>query len=182
MTSEATPIRESYEQLRDSVENTEARAAWLDHDRRLQLLRQTYNSLKDDPRYTEEHKANQMWETYQQQSAHIQAAGEKARELLEKEARGYEMIALPHPKGENLHSISTERLIAAQNEASRISRKLERLEKAKGPKNLKPPTAQILKDEYARGMEVGGVEGSAICKGVLMAADELGISEEQFLG
>jgi hypothetical protein len=91
------------------------------------------------------------------------------------------MMALPHPKGENLHSISTERLIAAQNEASRIARKLDRLEKVTGPKNLKPPTARILKDEYARGIEVGGVEGSAICKGVLMAADELGVSEEEFL-
>jgi hypothetical protein len=177
-----TPIRESYEQLRDSVENTEARAAWMDHDRRLQALRQTYNTLKDDPRYTEEHKASQMWETYEKQSEHIQAAAQKAKELLEKEARGHEMMALPHPKGENLHSISSaERLIAAQNEASRIARKLERLEKAKGPKNLKPPTARVLKDEYARGIEVGGVEGAAICKGALMAADELGVSEEEFL-
>jgi hypothetical protein len=79
-----TPIRETYESLRDSVENAEARAAWLDHDRRLQALRQTYSTLKDDPRYTEEHKATQMWERYERESEHIQAAGKKAKELLEK--------------------------------------------------------------------------------------------------
>jgi hypothetical protein len=39
----------------------------------------------------------------------------------------------------------------------------------------------VLKEEYAHGMAAGGVEGVAICKGALMAADELGISEEEFL-
>ena len=174
-------VQPTYEQVRDSVENNEARAAWLDADRRKANLSETYRTLKDDVRYTEEHKANQMWERYERESEHIQAAVTKARELLEKEARGHEMMALPHPKGENLHSVSTERLIAAQNEASRIARKLDRLESMSGPKSFKPSTSQVLKDEYARGIEVGGVEGAARCKGVLMAADELGISEEAFL-
>jgi hypothetical protein len=182
MTSEAThPLRETYESLRDSVENTEARAAWLDADRRKANLSETYRTLKDDPRYTEEHKASQMWERYEKESEHIQAAGQKARDLLEKEAKGHEMMALPHPKGENLHGVSTERLIAAQNEASRIARKLDRLENMSGPKSFKPAPSQVLKDEYAKGIEVGGVEGAARCKGVLMAADELGIPEEAFL-
>jgi hypothetical protein len=41
--------------------------------------------------------------------------------------------------------------------------------------------ARTLKDEYQRGIEVGGVEGVAISKGTLMAADELGIAPEEFL-
>ena len=48
--TELHPIRETYEGLRDSVENTEARAAWNDRDRREALLTDTYGTLKDDPR------------------------------------------------------------------------------------------------------------------------------------
>ncbi len=179
--SDTLGLQPTYEQLRGSAENNEARAAWTEHDRRKANLEGTYRTLKDDPRYTEEHKASQMWAAYERESEHIRTAGEKARTLLEKEARGYEMMALPRPKGENMHSISTERLIAAQNEASRIARKLDRLESAKGPEGFKPSTSRVLRDEYARGIEIGGTEGAARCKGVLMAAEELGVSEEEFL-
>jgi hypothetical protein len=173
------PVSETYESLRESVENNEARAAWNDADRRQAALIETYRSLKADARYTEEHKASQMWAAYERESTHIQAAGEKARELLEKEARGHEMMSVPRPHGERVTNLSTERLIASQNEAARIVRKTQRLQNTPSP--FKPNTADVLRDEYARGIEAGGVEGVAICKGALMAADELGISEEEFL-
>jgi hypothetical protein len=171
-------VQPTYEQLRDSVENNEARAAWMDHDRRLSALTETYRTLKDDARYTEEHKANQMWEAYEKESEHIQAAGERARVLLEKEAQGHEMMSVPRPKGERLTNLTAEKLIAAQNEAGRILRKVERMKDSpiRGINH-----ARTLKDEYQRGIEVGGVEGVAICKGTLMAADELGIAPEEFL-
>jgi hypothetical protein len=174
--TELHPIRETYEGLRDSVENTEARAAWNDRDRREALLAETYRTLKDDPRYTEAHKAGQMWAAYDKQSEVIRAASEKARELLEREARGHEMMSVPRPKGENIFNLSTERLIASQNEAGRIVRKVQRLQDAPGP--FKMNTADVLKEEYAKGIEAGGVEGVAICKGALMAADELGVPDE----
>jgi hypothetical protein len=174
-------VQPTYEQLRDSVENAEARAAWLDHDRRQANLSETYRTLKDDVRYTEEHKASQMWAAYERESEHIQASGEKARELLEREAKGHEMMSIPRPKGEGVTNLSTERLIAAQNEAARIARKTQRRQDASFAGPFKPNTADVLREEYARGIEVGGVEGVAICKGALMAADELGISEEEFL-
>jgi hypothetical protein len=63
-----------------------------------------------------------MWAAYDKQSVHIQAAAIKARELLEKEAKGHEMMSVPRPKGENIFGLSTEKLIAAQNEAARIVR------------------------------------------------------------
>lgn len=63
-------MTESYEQLRDSVENSEARAAWLDRDRRLSAFTETYRTLGDDPRFTEGHKASQMWAAYDRESAY----------------------------------------------------------------------------------------------------------------
>ena len=180
MTSEATySWSESYEQLRESVPNNEARAAWLDHDRRQAYLAETYRSLKNDPRYTVEHKASEMWAAYERESRRIQAAGEKARELLERDAKGRETMAMPRPKGENITNLSTERLLAAQNEAARIIRKTQRLQNVPGP--FKQNTADVLREEYAHGMAASGVEGVAICKGALMAAGELGISEDEFL-
>jgi hypothetical protein len=176
--TEGMPVQQSYEQLRDSVENAEARAAWLDHDRRLAALTDTYRSLQDDPRYTEEHKSEQMWETFEKQGEHIQAAGQKARDLLGKEAEGHEMMSVPRPRGENIFNLSTEKFIAAQNECGRIVRKVGGID-ASSP--FAANKSQVLKDEYARGMRAGGAEGVAICKGTLMAADELGISEEEFL-
>jgi hypothetical protein len=110
---------------------------------------------------------------------HNQAAGEKARELLESDARGREMMAMPRPKGENITNLSVERLLAAQNEVARIIREIQRLQSAPGP--FKTSTTDVFKEEYAHGMGVGGVEGVAICKGALMAAGELGISEDEFL-
>jgi hypothetical protein len=178
MSSEAT-YGESYEQLRESVPNSEARAAWLDCDRRRANLAGTYRSLKDDPRYTEEHKASKMQEAYEKESTRIQAAGERARDLLEKDAEGREAMAMPRPKGENVTNLSVERLLASQNEAARIVRKTQRLQSAPGP--FKQSTADVLKEEYARGMSVGGAEGVSVCKGTLMAAGELGISEDEFL-
>jgi hypothetical protein len=175
------PVHESYEGLRESVENTEAKAAWKDADRRREHLSQTYRTLSEDPRFTSEHKASQLWEAYEEQSAHIQAAGEKARSLLEKEAKGHEMMSVPRPKGENIFNLSAERLLASQNEAGRIVRKMQRLQDASSAGPFKPNTADLLREEYARGIEAGGIEGVAICKGALMAADELGISEDAFL-
>ncbi len=177
--TESYSVSESYEQLREPVLNNEARAAWLDHDRRQANLAETYRSLKDDSRYTEEHKAAEMWGAYERESAIIRAAGEKARELLEKDAMGRETLAMPRPKGENVMNLSTEKLLAAQNESARIVRKTQRLQNAPGP--FKQNTADVLKEEYSHGMATGGVEGVAICKGALMAAGELGISEDEFL-
>jgi hypothetical protein len=173
-----TPLRPSYDDVQREARGPGV-AEWRKADKARDDLSATYQSLRDDPRYTEEHKASQMWAAYESESERIQAAGEKARELLEREAKGHEMMAMPRPKGENIFSLSTEKLLAAQNEAARIVRTMERRQSAPGP--FKPNTASVLKEEYARGIDTGGAEGTAICKGALMAADELGISAEEFL-
>jgi hypothetical protein len=35
-----------------------------------------------------------------------------------------------------------------------------------------------LRQEYARGLEIGGVEGGSICRGVLRASQELGVGDD----
>lgn len=166
-------MSETYEQLRDSVTDNETRAAWRQHDRRRETLTSLYRELKDDPRYTAEYKAEMAWEAFEDAKSKIAADREKALGGLEKEARGLEMMAMPRPKGETLAAKSPEQLLAAQNEAGRIVRKVERLQNATGP--LNPNAAAVLREEYVRGMDLRGIEGVAICQGTLRAADELGI-------
>jgi hypothetical protein len=169
-------MTETYEQLRDSATG-EAAEAWRRADREEANLRTLYRELKDDPRYTNEHKATTAWQRYEAAKETIVADKEKAREGLAKQVRNGERFSIPMPEGEHLVPSDTSKLLASQNEASRIVRKLDRLEGGKGPFKQKP--SEVLKSEYERGLQIGGVQGGAICRGVLEAADELGIDKHQ---
>jgi len=166
-------MTETYEQLRDSATG-EAGAAWKAADREEHNLRTLYRELKEDPRYTTEHKAEQAWGTYEATKEKIAEGKAKARELLETQARSAERSSVPFPGGEGLITVDTQKLLASQNEASRIIRKLDRLD-SHTTRPFTPDRAEVLKQEYGRGLETGGVQGGAICRGVLSVCDELGI-------
>ena len=169
-------MTESYEQLRDSATG-EAGAAWKAADRAESNLRTVYRTLKEDPRYTEEHKAEKAWTAYEAAKEKIAEGKAKARESLAKQARSGERLSYPMPEGESLITTDTAKLLASQNEASRIVRKLDRLATS-GTGPFKNP-AEVLKGEYERGLQIGDVQGGAICRGVLEAADELGVDKDQ---
>ena len=172
-------MTETYEQLRDSATG-EAGEAWRRKDREEANLRTLYRTLKEDPRYTQEHKAEQAWERYEAAKEKIEADTAKTREGLAKRVRSGERFSMPMPEGESLITTDTAKLLASQNESARIVRKLDRLAKrGAGPFKQKP--AEVLKEEYERGLQIGGVQGGAICRGVLEAADELGVDKDPVL-
>ena len=119
-------MNETYEQLRDSATG-EAGEAWKAADREESNLRALYRELKEDPRYTYEHKAQTAWAAFERVKEKIVANKAKAREGLEKQARTGERFSIPRPEGEGLITTDTNKLLASQNEASRILRKLDRL-------------------------------------------------------
>ena len=163
----------TYEELRDNATG-EGGEAWREADRLTGNLYSLYRDLKEDPRYTDEHKAERAWERYEATKGKIEAGKTKAKELLEKQARSAERFSIPVPAEESVTTTDTAKLLASQNEASRIVRKIDRLDgNTKG--SFKPDRLETLKTEYGRGLETGGVQGGAICRGVLDAADELGI-------
>ena len=168
-------MTETYEQLRDAASG-DAGAAWQSADRQESNLRALYHSLKEDPRYTEEHKAQKAWESYEIAREKIVSGRQKARESLKKQAQTAEKLSIPLPDGEALITTDTSKLLAAQNEAARIIRKLERAGQSGGP--LRPNRAEALKEEYRRGLEIGGMQGGVICRGVLSAADEWGVDTD----
>jgi hypothetical protein len=169
-------MSETYEQLRDSATGPPGEA-WQRADREEANLRTLYNTLKEDPRYTEEHKAEKAWGAYEAAKEKIAADKAKAREGLEKQARSGERFSIPMPQGEHVLTADPQKLLLSQNEASRVVRKLERLENRSGPGQFKPTPAEVLKSEYQRGLEVGGIQGGAVCRGVLSAADERGVDQ-----
>jgi len=165
-------MTETYEQLRDSATG-EAGAAWKAADHEEGNLRALYQELREDPRFTNEHKAEQAWERYETAKEQIAAGKARARELLEKQALAAERSSVPFPGGEGMITSDTQKLLASQNEASRIIRKLDRLDTGRGP--FTSDKTEMLRQEYGRGLETGSVQGGAICRGVLSACDELGI-------
>jgi hypothetical protein len=163
----------TYEELRDNTTG-EGGDAWREADRLAGNLYNVYRELKEDPRYSPEHKAERAWERYEATKGKVEAGKARAKELLEKQARSAERFSIPVPAEESITTTDTSKLLASQNEASRVVRKIDRMDgNAKGP--FAPDKLEALKTEYGRGLETGGVQGGAICRGVLDAADELGV-------
>ncbi len=159
-----------YEQMRDQ-ESGPAGQAWREADREEQRLRSLYESLREDNRYTEAHKGQQAWGAFLAAKEKIAAGRQQARESLQKQARSAERFSVPLPKGVSHQAKDASELLAAQNEAGRIVRKVERQQQ--GP--ISPSKDEALRKEYGRGLELGGVEGAAICRGTLSAAEDLGV-------
>ena len=168
-------MSETYEQLRDRATG-EGAEAWRAADLATSKLYSLYRELGDDPRYTTDFKSEKAWAAYEANKEKIETGKQKAREFLEKQARSAERFSLPFPEGEGPITGDTSKLLTSQNEAARVIRKLDRLQSSsKGP--FTPDRMEILRQEYERGLEVGGVQGGAICRGVLDAADELGLDK-----
>lgn len=169
----------TYEQLRNEAPG-EGGDAWREADKEASRLRTLYASLKEDARYNNDYKSETAWAAFDEAKDKIAENAAKARELLHKQARSAEEGSLPFPPQEPLNTQDTDKIIASQNEASRIVRKLDRMDarSREGKNPFKADKTEILRGEYGRGLEVGGVQGGAICRGALAAADELGVSRE----
>ena len=59
-------------------------------------------------------------------------------------------------------------------------RTVERRQDRDGP--FRQSSADMLTSEYKRGLKIGGIEGGSICRGVIRAANELGVSVEEVVG
>ena len=164
----------TYEELRDSTTG-EGGDAWREADRLTGNLYGLYRELKEDPRYSPEHKAERAWERYEATRGKIEAGKARAKEALEKQARSAERFSIPVPAEESITTTDTAKLLASQNEASRVVRKIDRMESNGKAGPFKPDRLEVFKTEYGRGLETGGVQGGVICRGLLDAADELGI-------
>lgn len=166
----------SYETLRDEIPGVphSVREQWQRADRTLANLRQTWASLQEDQDYTPEARARRAQEHYDRQAPKIEQAWKQARQDLRNSAAASERMSIPRPTGQPLDPKDTGSITAMQNERSRILSAIK--ERAnKGP--FRANQADYVKSEFARGLDVGGPMGNAICQGAREAARELAIGD-----
>jgi hypothetical protein len=179
MTEEATNPNvapDSYEGLRDSARG-EAASLWKTADREEASLSRFYEELQHDPRYTSEHKSELAWARFNKAKAKIVESKAKASEQLANDAAVYRRQALPFPPSEGPITSDTQKILISQNESARLSRKLARMQdQATGP--FRPDLTSALREEYERGLELGGVMGGSLCRAVLAVCDEVGVDAD----
>jgi len=160
----------TYEDLRASARG-EAASLWKEADRQESALAAYYEGLQNDPRYAEGFKAELAWKKFNEVKDKITSGRQKAKEQLSTDAAVYQRQSLPMPGGEGPITQDAQKIIISQNETQRISRKLQRLRESAGAGPLRPDITTALKEEYARGLELGGTMG-ALCRAVLAVCDE----------
>src|SRR5215212_11929332 len=166
-------VEGAYEDIRDSTTG-QAGSAWVNADKQEQQLLAYYDQLHNDDRYVEEHKSRLAWAKYDEMEEKINTAKARTKDLLLENAKAYRRQAIPTPDGAGLMTKDTDKLLLGQNERARIVSKLDRLDRsATGP--MKPNHGALMREEYGRGMDLGGREGMEKNRGVIQAADELGI-------
>jgi hypothetical protein len=171
-------MTEKYEDIRNhsDIIPRDTRVEWIEADQAEGMLRYQYDRLAQDGDLTDEARARRAGELYERHRERIERKKKAARDALAKAAKSAEKGPVPRPPGEGLSSTDPTKLLLDKNEAGRIVRTVERRKGQAGP--FRQDTGDLLRQEYARGLEIGGVEGGSICRGVLRASQELGVGDD----
>jgi hypothetical protein len=184
----ASPSREPKGSRPPSANSGETLAREAQAARR-DLIRQ-YESLDSDERYTDEHRATAAWQAYDESKPLIEQKAKSAREKLLESADRHELSSLPFPGGQSLRTDDVQLLALSQGERSRIVERLgyeppniARM-KAAGknvPASAEARPANVLREEYARGLDIGGPQGGAICRAVIGLAEDRGMNVDDIV-
>jgi hypothetical protein len=164
-----SPLRQSYDDVQREAKGPGVEE-WKQADRARSDLTTLYTSLRDDPRYTEEHKAETAWAKYDEARAQVEELAPEARQKMLKSAESLERLSIPTAEGEGLITKDTNKLLLTAHERSRLEGLIARSEKAadKGPFKANP--AAILKTAYEQGLNEGGPSGGATVRAVIQLA------------
>jgi hypothetical protein len=145
-------------------------------DQKERTLREGLDKLRADDDLTAEAKLRRAQELHERLAPRIEEGRRQLRESLLKSSKTNERAAIPMPPGVSVGASEPTEMLLAQNERERILRAVERRRSAAGP--FKPDVADLLRQEYERGMESDSTtEAAAICRGALAAAQELGLGD-----
>jgi hypothetical protein len=175
-----TPLRQSYDDVQREAKGPGVEE-WKQADRARSNLTALYTSLKEDPRYSEEHKAETAWAKYEETRARVEQLAPEARQKMLKSAQSLERMSIPTPEGESLITKDTNKLLLTAHERSRIEGLIARSEKAadKGPFKANP--VDILKTAYEQGLDEGGPSGGATVRAAIQLARDCGVDVGQIV-
>ena len=165
-------INPNYEDIQSQAKGP-GTEVWKNADRARAGLREYYAHLGADPRLSDLARSEQAWQRYEAVKAQVEADSAKAKELSERSARTAERQSIPMPEGESVITSDKDKLLLTQGEHYRINRLIDR-KSSRATKATPFKLANLLKAEYARGVEVGGVQGGAICRAVVEVARDAG--------
>ena len=165
-------MTESYQDIQSRAKGPGVEE-WKSADRARASLPEFYAQLEADPRITDLTRSEKAWERYEAIKAQVEAESSKARELSERSARTAERQSIPMPDAEPLMTTDKERLALTQGEHTRINRLIDR-KSSRATKATPFKLSNLLKEEYARGLEVGGPKGGAVCRAVVEIARDSG--------
>jgi hypothetical protein len=172
----------SYEYLRDEAPFVPARERMMlqNLDNRRTRVRQEYTDVDANEDLVEEARERQKDEIYERNRVHIESKGQQIKDGLLSAASFLERKAKPWPSGESKDiSNDTGRLSLAYSEGERLVRIANK--RSENPIFKSAGHGEFLRQKYQEGIDVGGAQGSALCAGVLRAAEELGVSQEEVL-
>jgi hypothetical protein len=178
--SDTPTISPSYESIQQ-----QAKGPGVEKWRRIDKLRtdltNLYNSLQEDTRYTEEHKAHLAWSEYERVRTQIEQLAPEAHKEMSKSAEGLERMSIPVPEGEGLRTKDTSKLLLTASKRSRLEGLISRQEKVAEKRPFKPSPIDILKTAYEQGLDEGGPGGGATVRAVIQLARDYGFDLDEIV-
>ena len=170
-----TPIRQSYEDVQRAARGPGVEE-WKQADKLRADLAELYNTLREDDRYAPEYKAESAWKRYEETRAQVEKLAPEARQKMLKSAEGLERMSIPTPECEGIITKDTNKLLLRAHERDRLEGLISRQHKMadKGPLKGKSP-ADVLKEEYERGLRDGGPGGGATVRAVIGLVRDWGL-------
>jgi hypothetical protein len=166
-------INPTYESIQEQAKGP-GTEEWRRADKARADLTATYQSLKEDDRYAPEYKAERAWAKYEETKAQVEQLAPEARQKMLSSADGLERQSIPTPEREGLYTSDTDKLLLTAHERSRLEGLINRAQQSgRGPFKANP--LNILKAEYARGLDQGGPGGGATVRAVYELARDWGL-------
>ncbi len=178
-------MTESYEAMKqDPILPEDVRRQWVEADGAERMYRYNVDKIESDPDLTDDAKHRKLLDLYADQAPRIEDKKRAARQALLKAAEAAEKNSWPRVKGATLDPGDASDLIAAQNVENAVVADYRELKKKADANKLPfaPDTADYLRARYKAGLETGGVAGTALVRGVIGAANRLGVSVEEVVG
>jgi len=189
----ADAIQPSYEQIRDGVPDSGVREAWRAGDEAALRARTEMQRVHENEALSEEGKKQEAARIIDRSAGEAQQHYAKARETAAKGAQSAYSFSVPMPDGGALATFSAKdstEIVAVQGEAERIvqslagkslqqvTKEVSKNPRDKGMRQAASSRVDVLKEEYQRAMEIGGLEGKVLAHATLRAASVLGVEAD----
>jgi hypothetical protein len=180
---------DSYEWIRDTGANgvipQPTQKKWQIADSHASRLRDRYRHIQEDQDLTPEAKDQRVQDLYERNRHEIENLKHEAVKALLSDAKLAARQSRPWPQGESREPSDPQRLLLQAQEGDRLVRIAQRCATiTTGGRERPNPMFSMtgfLQEQYGAGLEQGGPGGASLCGGVLRAAEELGVDQDEVL-